>query len=94
MILVTPVTTIRMNCHTCIFVKIRHDWATRFRFLLVCRDFPRLSTAFRVFTICRIFWFISAFGKICFQHFQIVNLSDQPGSDWAFRQENKTDFEA
>ena len=48
----------------------------------------------RVFTICRIFGVISAFGKICFQHFQKVNLSDQPGSDWAFRQENKTDFEA
>ena len=48
----------------------------------------------RVFTICRIFWFISAFGKICFQHFQKLNLSDRPHFDWAFGQENKTDFES
>ena len=48
----------------------------------------------RVFTICRFFWFISAFGKICFQHFQKLNLSDRPQADWAFGHENKTDFES
>ena len=41
----------------------------------------------------RIFVFISAFGKICFEQFQKVDVSTLPRYDWAFLGENKTGLE-
>ena len=47
----------------------------------------------RVFTIYRIFLFISAFGKICFQHFLKVQLSTFLCFDWEFCGHHKREFD-